>query len=78
MEDRTVARVAAMEDMNLICQPFDDYLTGTESQREFTLNELMAAFQSFCFREPAGRLFLEAVVEEPLERVEDGAPILKG
>jgi hypothetical protein len=61
--------------MYLIYQAFRNDLTGTESHKEFTLNELMVSLQPFCHREPVGSLFLEAVMEE---RLEDGAPILNG
>jgi hypothetical protein len=70
-----MAKAAAIEEMYLIYQAFSSYLTGTESLGDFEPSELMASYRSFCQREPIGGMFLESVIEERLDRVEDGEPM---
>jgi hypothetical protein len=70
-----MASVAAIEEMYLIYQAFSSYLTGTESLGDFEPSELMAAYRSFCQREPIGGMFLESITEEILDRVLAGGSL---
>jgi hypothetical protein len=64
-----MSKVAALEEMYLIYQVFRSYLTEPES---WGVEELRASYRSFCQGEPVGGMFLEAVLEELLERVREG------
>ena len=61
-----MSRQAALEEMYLIYQAMRDYLA--EPWGECRLNDLVAAFSSFCEREPIGGQFLLSVLAELLER----------
>jgi hypothetical protein len=64
-----MSKVAALEEMYLIFQVFRSYLTEPES---WGVEELRASYRSFCQGEPVGGMFLEAVLEELLERGREG------
>jgi hypothetical protein len=64
-----MSKVAALEEMYLIYQVFRSYLTEPESWGEHGAEDLTASYRSFCQREPIGGMFLEAVLEELLQRI---------
>ena len=70
-----MSKVAAMEEMYLIYQAMRSYLSGTESQVDCPLSEMLASYRSFCQREPIGGMFLEYVFEELMDRMKDGQTI---
>ncbi len=57
-----MSKVAALEEMYLIYQAIRNYLTDSEPWGEFGLEDLVAAYRSFCQREPIGRMFLGSVL----------------
>jgi len=67
-----MSKAAALEEMYLIYQVFRSYLTEPASWDEHGAEELTASYRSFCQRELVGGTFLEAVLEELLERVSEG------
>jgi hypothetical protein len=63
-----VSKVAALEEMYLIYQVFRRYLSEPASWGKYAVEDLSASYRSFCQREPVGGMFLEAVLEELIER----------
>jgi hypothetical protein len=66
-----VSKTAALEEMYLIYQAIRNYLADAEPWGEYGLEDLVAAYGSFCQREPVGGMFLESVLEELMERARE-------
>jgi hypothetical protein len=66
-----VSKAAALEEMYLIYQVFRRYLSEPASWGEHGAEELSASYRSFCQHEPVAGMFLEAVLEELLQRVRE-------
>jgi hypothetical protein len=68
MRGVAVSKVAALEEMYLIYQSIRSYLANSDPWGEFGLEDLVAAYSSFCQREPIGGMFLGSVLEELMDR----------
>ena len=68
-------KVDVMQEMYLIYQIMSRYLSEGETLDDFGLDEINAAYRSFCQREPIGGMFLESVLEELVDRAKDRRPI---
>lgn len=66
-----MTKVVAIEEMYMIYQESRKYLIGAST--DLAWEELEAAFRSFCEREPLGGMFLEAVLEELVDRADEVA-----
>jgi len=58
--------------MYLIYQVFSNYVEEGEVPPGFGEADMKACYRSFCQREPIGGMFLESVLEELMDKVEDG------
>jgi hypothetical protein len=63
-----MSKATALEEMYLIYQSIRSYLADADPWGEFGLEDLVAAYGSFCQREPIGGMFLESVLAELMDR----------
>jgi hypothetical protein len=67
-----MSKIDAMQEMSLLYQIISAHLVEGETPVGCGMTELSAYYRDFCQREPIGGMFLESVLEELMERVQNG------
>jgi hypothetical protein len=70
-----MSKIDSMQEMYLLYQVISSHLVEGETPGGFGMAELNAHYRSFCQREPIGGMFLESVLEELMERVQNGKAV---